>query len=87
LNCGLNRNGHLKFIHRQTSLSLEDEFWTELKRIANKKSMSVSTLVSAINDKNRAFNLTNLSSATRIYILEYIIDESNCKKLQNCKEL
>ncbi len=52
--------------HR-TSLSLEDEFWVELKGIADTRGMSLNALVTDI-DKDR--NLTiNLCSALRLFVL------------------
>ena len=49
----------------QTSLSLEPEFWNELKAIAEKRKISLSHLIEEIDNKRR----TNLSSAIRVYIL------------------
>jgi len=50
--------------HR-TSISLEDEFWAELIRIAAKQKMSMNNLISSI-DETRG---TNLSSAIRLHVL------------------
>lgn len=49
-----------------TSISLEEEFLTELKRISSAKNISINQLVTEI-DKTRIND--NLSSAIRIYIL------------------
>lgn len=49
-----------------TSISLEEEFWQQLKEIAAQKNMSINQLVTEI-DRER--NLENLSSAIRVYIL------------------
>lgn len=51
--------------HR-TSVSLEEPFWEELKRIATLRGMSVNGLIADI-DARRA--RTNLSSAIRLEIL------------------
>jgi predicted DNA-binding ribbon-helix-helix protein len=51
--------------HR-TSVSLEPEFWDELKLLAAKKSVAVSVLISEI-DKSRGNR--NLSSAIRTTVL------------------
>ena len=56
-----------------TSVSLEDEFWEVLKQIAEESKLSVQELITHI-DSTRT---TNLSSAIRVFILDYI-----CKKLQ-----
>jgi predicted DNA-binding ribbon-helix-helix protein len=54
--------------HR-TSVSLEDAFWEELARIAAERGQSVNTLV-AENDRQRTPDLTNLSSAIRLFVLD-----------------
>ena len=52
----------------KTSISLEDEFWNALKKIANDRYVTMSELVSGI-DKQRQHG--NLSSALRLFVLEY----------------
>ncbi len=52
--------------HR-TSLSLEPEFWAELKAAAQVENKSLATLVGEIDD-NRGDR--NLSSAIRVWILQ-----------------
>ena len=52
----------------KTSVSLEDEFWNALKKIANDRYVTMSELVSGI-DKQRQHG--NLSSALRLFVLEY----------------
>ena len=51
--------------HR-TSVSLEDAFWTDLKRFAANCGITINQLVTEI-DRNRT---GNLSSAIRIYVLQ-----------------
>lgn len=51
--------------HR-TSVSLEEEFWEELKRIATKREISINGLIAEIDAKRAR---TNLSSAIRLEIL------------------
>lgn len=53
----------------QTSISLEDEFFEELKAIAALRNMSLNQLVTEIDSTK---NNDNLSSAIRIYILQFI---------------
>ena len=48
---------------RETSVSLEDGFWDELKKIAGKHRMTLSDLVAAINSRRQH---RNLSSALRL---------------------
>ncbi len=61
-----------------TSISLEDEFWQTLKEIADKNSSSVQQVIESI-DLTRT---GNLSSAVRIYILNYLKDELQKHKEQ-----
>ena len=51
--------------HR-TSISLEPEFWSELKRIALARGKSINAIVGQID----SFRQGNLSSAIRVFILE-----------------
>jgi len=51
-----------------TSITLEDAFWQGLKEIATSKEVSVQKLIEEI-DSVRQTN--NLSSAIRIYVLQY----------------
>ncbi|MGY8681205.1 ribbon-helix-helix domain-containing protein [Bradyrhizobium sp. UFLA05-153] len=52
----------------KTSVSLEEAFWTALKEIARRRNMTLSDLVGEI-DRNRQQG--NLSSAIRLYVLDY----------------
>ena len=52
-----------------TSISLEEEFWNELKVIAERKHLSINQLVTEIDQQK---TVPNLSSAIRIYILKEI---------------
>ncbi len=56
----------------KTSVSVEDEFWNSLKKIAGERSMTVPALVAAI-DANR--NHANLSSAIRLFVLGFYRDQ------------
>lgn len=51
----------------QTSLSLETEFWDELKNIARARNISLKSLLSEIDSERPSGQ--NLSSAARVYIL------------------
>ena len=53
--------------HR-TSISLEDEFWVELVRIAGERGESLNMLVAKIDDSRE----TNLSSAIRLFVLAHL---------------
>ena len=54
--------------HR-TSVSLEDEFWDELKNVADKLNLSVNALVTKIDAEREN---ENLSGAIRVFILKYL---------------
>lgn len=49
-----------------TSVSLEEPFWDELKRIASARGLSLAALIEEIDG---ARPRTNLSSALRVYVL------------------
>lgn len=54
--------------HR-TSVSLENAFWSRLRRMAEARGLSVSALIAAI-DAGRGN--ANLSSAIRVAVLEFV---------------
>ena len=61
-------NGH------RTSISIEDAFWAELKRIAHDEKRSVAALIAAVDQGRGAgdpgtSDAPNLSSALRLYVL------------------
>jgi predicted DNA-binding ribbon-helix-helix protein len=56
--------------HR-TSVSIEEPFWAELKRIAADRGMSLAALVVNI-DQSRKHQ--NLSSAIRVFVLRHALD-------------
>ncbi|MGI9366301.1 MAG: ribbon-helix-helix domain-containing protein [Rhizobiaceae bacterium] len=58
--------------HR-TSFSLEDEFWAELKSIAENRKISVAQLVTQIDSRRMADQ--NLSSALRLHVLAWVKSE------------
>ncbi len=49
-----------------SSVSLEAEFWEELKAIAQKRGISMNALIGEIDEDREG----NLSSALRIYVLK-----------------
>lgn len=53
-----------------TSISLEDEFFDQLKKIAAEKNLSINQLITQIDAEREQ---DNLSSAIRIYILKHIL--------------
>ena len=53
--------------HR-TSFSIEDEFWSELKGIAELRKMSIAQLVTQVDLRRQEDE--NLSSALRLFVLK-----------------
>ena len=60
----------IKIAGHATSVSLEEEFWAELKELAGRHGTSLSQLVEQI-DAQRIPD-QNLSSALRVYVLRTI---------------
>lgn len=59
----------LSIAGHRTSISLEPEFWDELKAIAKLEGRSVAALVAEI-DRDRAPDSGGLSSALRVFVLK-----------------
>lgn len=57
----------------KTSVSLEDAFWKGLKEIATGRGLTLSDLVASI-DTDRHYG--NLSSAIRLFVLDYYVARS-----------
>lgn len=61
---------HSATLHgHRTSFSLEDEFWSELRLIAQHRNISLAALIAEIDDQREPDS--NLSSALRVYVLEW----------------
>ena len=58
----------------QTSISLEEEFYEELLRIAHKQNQSLNQLITQIDAQKQ---IPNLSSAIRVYILNELKQQNN----------
>jgi predicted DNA-binding ribbon-helix-helix protein len=56
---------------RQTSVSVEDQFWAGLAEIATELELSMPALVTSINVDRKH---SNLSSAIRLFVLRYYQD-------------
>ena len=56
----------------KTSVSLEDAFWTDLKKIAHDRQVTLSELVTKIDV---AREQSNLSSAIRLFVLRHFRNE------------
>ena len=62
---------------RNTSVTLEDEFWIALKEIAATQNIGTPKLISMI-DSQRQNN--NLSSAIRMYVLRYYRERCDAQR-------
>ena len=56
----------------KTSVSLEDPFWTDLKKIAHAQQVTLSELVTKIDGTREQ---SNLSSAIRLFVLHHFRNE------------
>jgi predicted DNA-binding ribbon-helix-helix protein len=61
----------VRIANHQTSISLEPEFWDELKRYAARDKVSLNELVARVD----AGRTGNLSSALRLYVLKQLKEE------------
>jgi predicted DNA-binding ribbon-helix-helix protein len=61
----------------KTSVSLEDAFWKGLKEIAGGRHMTLSDLVASIDTERQH---GNLSSAIRLFVLDYYRGQSGDAK-------
>jgi predicted DNA-binding ribbon-helix-helix protein len=61
----------IRLYGHKTSVTLEDAFWDELKRIADAQGVPVGQLIAAIDSERRKAHHPNLSSAIRLFVLEY----------------
>lgn len=70
----------VNILGHQTSITLEDEFWEELKACAKKRGYSLNALIAEIDETRTAHGESkNLSSAIRIYILKMLQESLTAK--------
>jgi predicted DNA-binding ribbon-helix-helix protein len=67
-------------VGQKTSVSLEDQFWDGLHQIALNKGVSTTALIERI-DINRTVH--NLSSAIRLFVLDYFKNGGSQQIFQN----
>jgi predicted DNA-binding ribbon-helix-helix protein len=58
-----------------TSITLEDEFWVILKQIAERRGQSIASLIDGIDEKRLEVETGGLSSAIRVFILNYLTNQ------------
>ena len=63
------RKRSIRIGNHRTSISIENEFWIELKNEAKKQKLSTSRLILRI-DNERPKDYCNLSSYIRVWILQ-----------------
>jgi predicted DNA-binding ribbon-helix-helix protein len=64
----------------KTSVSLEDAFWKAVKDIAIVRGTTVSSLISSIDAERKR---GNLSSAIRLFVLDFYRNQANKLSAQN----
>jgi predicted DNA-binding ribbon-helix-helix protein len=64
---------------RRTAVSLEDAFWEGLREIAKERN---ETLVNVVNKINADRQLFNLSSAIRVFVLDYYRNQEAARRLE-----
>ncbi|MBQ8251271.1 MAG: ribbon-helix-helix domain-containing protein [Alphaproteobacteria bacterium] len=69
----------LMIMGHSTSVSMEDEFWSMLKKISEHKKLTVQQLVEQIDMQRDG----NLSSALRVFILNWLCDKLEKNTEQN----
>lgn len=62
----------VKIGDRHTSVSLEDAFWRELKRIARRRGLTINELVARVEVERKGAR----SSSLRVAILEAVVAEA-----------
>jgi predicted DNA-binding ribbon-helix-helix protein len=67
----------------KTSVSLEDAFWSGLKDIASARNLTLSELVATIDADRRQ---GNLSSAIRLFVLDYYRAQAGSAASQSTSE-
>jgi predicted DNA-binding ribbon-helix-helix protein len=63
----------------KTSVSMEDEFWHELRKIAQDRKLTLANLVTEIDRAHKG----NLSSAIRVFVLECVQEEALKAKVKS----
>lgn len=57
----------------ETSITMEDAFWSVLRQIAHERELSLNALITEIDEENEG----NLSSAVRVYILQHLLKNAS----------
>jgi predicted DNA-binding ribbon-helix-helix protein len=73
----VNTKRSIKINGHPTGVSLEDAFWNALREIATARGVTIATLVSTIDNARQH---PNLSSAIRLFVLDYYLALSDGSK-------
>ena len=65
------RRKTIKLDGHRSSVTLEDAFWTALKGIAAAQGITIDRLIATIDTERHERPHTNLSSAIRLFVLDY----------------
>ena len=65
------RKRHIILDGHKTSVTIEDALWTALYEIAAAQRTTISRLIATIDSQRREWQHTNLSSAIRLFVLDY----------------
>ena len=68
---------HVRLGDHQASVCMEEAFWLALKEIAAAEGCSMARLIRRVDSERRERCQKNLSSATRLFILDYY--RSRCR--------
>jgi predicted DNA-binding ribbon-helix-helix protein len=78
-----NRKRSIVLAGHQTSVSLEDAFWNELREIASGRDATASDLITIIDaDRQHA----NLSSAIRLFVLGFYRDQISASEANHPRQ-
>jgi predicted DNA-binding ribbon-helix-helix protein len=72
----------IRLVGNKTSVSLENQFWDGLREIARRENVAVSALIERI-DTDRIDH--NLSSAVRLFVLDYFKMHGGQQIVQNAR--
>lgn len=75
LNTAIKKRSVTLFGHK-TSISVEDDFWTGLKQIAQHLNKPINQILEELDSAHQHVGHTNLSSIVRLYVLRFYQDQN-----------
>ncbi|WP_247895558.1 ribbon-helix-helix domain-containing protein [Azospirillum sp. TSH58] len=70
---------------RRTSMRLEPAFWDALEEIAQREDLTVSRLCTRLAERVEALDVDSLSSAVRVYVMEYFRSATPSQEVALCE--